>query len=133
MSNPSELNRYYATRPSYQSVTLSPSTGSSFSLGDGLDMSDPDRPVGRPMRAFATFELAVEQAGLILTGDVDNSDVIDGTNSAYIENISVEEESRVLYANFSASYGFSSASAAYSEANSRRETHKSVCTKPLAR
>lgn len=125
MSQPSELNRYYATRPSYQAVILTPNTGSSFALGDGLDMSNPDRPVGRPLRAFPKFQALVEAAALD-GQDIANSDVIDGTNSSYVENISVAEESRILFINFSASYGFSNASAAYSEAYSRKDTHKTV-------
>lgn len=119
-------NRYYATRPSFQDVVLTPNVGSDFQLGAGVDMSEPGDPVARPISAFTLAAAPGAFINSLTTSEIENVDEIENSDTAFFETSTVAEEARTLYAYFKASYKFASGSAAFSEAYAKKDTHRAV-------
>lgn len=101
-----DRNRYYFTRDSYQ---IDPAYLHGVQLGSGIDMSDPRRPKLRSGWAAHDRSLAADSqpGGPPVTGD--NIHFL----FRFEEGKSEEQEASILSSYFKASYGLSSADAAY--------------------
>ena len=114
------FNRYYLTLSSYQ-INPRYLDEPQITLGCGIDLSDPLRPLVAPYRAF---ELPLKTEPQLL-GLPKSSDVIE-ESSVLRESLTETEESNVLSSYFKASYMLSSVQAAYETAKKEQQSYHTI-------
>ncbi len=108
----------------FYEIVLSSGIGGGLQPGDGINMSDPFNPRPTPFSPFHTDapqSLATRQ---ITSTDISNQLI--NITSTYYDSLSIEDESHLLSVNFKATYGLSSAEAAFQKTQSSRSTGKAV-------
>ncbi|MBN1886004.1 MAG: hypothetical protein JW876_10850 [Candidatus Krumholzibacteriota bacterium] len=113
-------NRYYLTLSSY-AINPRYLDEPGVALGDGIDLSDPFRPLLAPYRAF---DVQVQASGRFFTLPK-SSDVIEET-AILRESLRESEEAQVLSAYFKASYGLVSANAAFETARTEQKSYHTI-------
>ena len=94
-------------------------------MGAGLNMGDPQFPIGVNSQAFKDIDTFEEKDQAIRGARLESREIENSTFS-FFESVTVHEEARYLSAYLTGAYGLSSGDAAYQYAYNRKDTERSI-------